>query len=93
MHSIRRFTIINYPSQCPPEHRRTVSVLLLNGRSIRIICNSATTTSHQIFEAIIQTESYGENFFLGLCALIGGDFVFLPPDLKIYKVILKNVCD
>lgn len=31
-------------------------------------------------------ENLAENFFLGLCALIGGDFVFLPYDLKIYKV-------
>lgn len=45
-----------------------------------------TTTSRQIFETVIKEENLVENFFLGLCALIGGDFVFLPPDLKIHKV-------
>lgn len=72
--------------QCTTEQRRSVSVLLLNGRSARIACNSLTTTAQQIFETVIRAEGFAENFFLGLCALIGGDFVFLPPDLKIYKV-------
>lgn len=63
-----------------------MNVLLLNGRSINITCNSMTTTSRQIFETVIKEENLVENFFLGLCALIGGDFVFLPPDLKIHKV-------
>jgi tyrosine-protein phosphatase non-receptor type 13 len=39
-----------------------------------------------VFEKIIKTEQIAENYILGLCALIGGDFVFLPQDLKIYKV-------
>jgi tyrosine-protein phosphatase non-receptor type 13 len=39
-----------------------------------------------IFETIIKSEQIQENYILGICALIGGDFVFLPRDLKIYKV-------
>lgn len=35
---------------------------------------------------MIKTENIIENFFLGLCVLIGGDFIFIPNDLKIYKV-------
>ncbi|KAG4070549.1 hypothetical protein HA402_001215 [Bradysia odoriphaga] len=45
-----------------------------------------TTTAQEIFETVIKCENFVENFFLGICALIGGDFVFLPPDLKIHKV-------
>lgn len=63
-----------------------MNVLLLNGRSINITCNSTSTTARQVFDAVIHIENLVENYFLGLCALIGGDFVFLPPDLKIYKV-------
>lgn len=66
--------------------RRVVNVLLLNGRSINISCNTTTTTAAQILETIVQAENLAENFFLGLCALIGGDFVFLPADMKIHKV-------
>ncbi|XP_050073783.1 uncharacterized protein LOC126561562 [Anopheles maculipalpis] len=68
------------------QHRRTVTILLLNGTKVNVTCNPTTTLARHIFEAILRLEGLGENFFLGLCALIGGDFVFLPLDLKIYKV-------
>ena len=34
----------------------------------------------------MRQENLAENYFLGICALVGGDFVFVPMDLKIYKV-------
>ncbi|XP_055617175.1 uncharacterized protein LOC129762698 isoform X2 [Toxorhynchites rutilus septentrionalis] len=68
------------------QHKRTVTILLLNGTKVNVICNPTTTLASQIFGAILKLEKLTENFFLGLCALIGGDFVFLPQDLKIYKV-------
>ncbi|XP_055599161.1 uncharacterized protein LOC129748529 [Uranotaenia lowii] len=68
------------------QHRRTVTILMLNGTKVNIVCSPTTTVAKQIFEAILRLENLTENFFLGLCALIGGDFVFLPSDLKIYKV-------
>ncbi|XP_053668060.1 uncharacterized protein LOC128718460 [Anopheles marshallii] len=68
------------------QHRRIVTILLLNGTKVNVTCNPTTTLARHIFEAILRQEGLGENFFLGLCALIGGDFVFLPLDLKIYKV-------
>lgn len=67
-------------------NKGTVKVLLLNGKVYDIICDSISTTALKIFEAIIRTEQTHENYIFGLCALIGGDFVFLPADLKIYKV-------
>lgn len=39
-----------------------------------------------MFETIVKSEQIQENYLLGVCALIGGDFVFLPMELKIYKV-------
>ncbi|XP_055524142.1 uncharacterized protein LOC129717898 isoform X2 [Wyeomyia smithii] len=68
------------------QHRRTVTILMLNGSKVNVICNPTSTVARQVFEAILRMEHLTENFFLGLCALIGGDFVFLPHDLKIYKV-------
>lgn len=53
---------------------------------MNITCESTTTTVLQVLEAVVKAENFVENFFLGLCALIGGDLVFLPHDLKIYKV-------
>ncbi|KFB41968.1 AGAP013042-PA-like protein [Anopheles sinensis] len=74
------------PDQFNTQHRRIVTVLLLNGTKVNVTCNPTTTLARHIFEAILRLENLTENFFLGLCALIGGDFVFLPADLKIYKV-------
>ncbi|XP_053681539.1 uncharacterized protein LOC128732319 [Sabethes cyaneus] len=68
------------------QHRRTVTILMLNGSKVNVVCNPTTTVARQVFEAILRMDHLTENFFLGLCALIGGDFVFLPHDLKIYKV-------
>lgn len=69
-----------------PDQRRTVNVLLLNGRTLRIACNALHTTARHVFETVIRSERYAENFFLGLCALIGGDFVFLPAEVRVHKV-------
>lgn len=66
--------------------KRFINILLLNGRTIQILCNAGTINTRQILEAIFRVESYEENYFLGLCVIIGGDFVFLPMDLKVHKV-------
>lgn len=72
--------------KCNVEQRRTVSVLLLNGRTLRIGCHALRTQARDIYETVLRTEAIAENFFLGLCALIGGDFVFLPDMVRVYKV-------
>nr|XP_023012929.1 tyrosine-protein phosphatase non-receptor type 13-like [Leptinotarsa decemlineata] len=66
--------------------RKTVTVLLLNGQKLDVLCNPNSTTAGQLFELIIQKEHIEENFMLGLSALIAGDFVFLPSDTRICKV-------
>lgn len=58
----------------------------MNGKSYNLVCNALSTNAKTVFESIIKCEQIAENYVLGICALIGGDFVFLPPDLKIYKV-------
>ncbi|KAI4457359.1 ferm domain (protein4.1-ezrin-radixin-moesin) family [Holotrichia oblita] len=65
--------------------RKTVTVILLNGQKVDVLCNPNTTTAGQVFELIIQKELIEENFMLGLSALIAGDFVFLPSDTRICK--------
>lgn len=52
----------------------------------KIVCNPLLADTRSVFEAIVKSEQISENYILGLCALIGGDFVFLPMDLKVYKV-------
>lgn len=65
--------------------RCQINVLSLNGYNYRIRCD-ATAKISQILEQILINEQLEENFFLGLCALIGGDFVFLPSKMKVLKV-------
>lgn len=42
------------------------------------------------FQKIVQSENIEENFFLGLSILISGDFVFLPSDVKLHKVVTSD---
>ncbi|KRT85480.1 FERM domain containing protein [Oryctes borbonicus] len=70
--------------------RRTVTVILLNGQKVDVVCNPNTTTAGKIFELIIQKELIEENFMLGLSALIAGDFVFLPSDTRVCKAIVPG---
>lgn len=72
-------------SKCTTQMRRLVSIIHLSGQQLHVICNATTTTVREIFESVLRCEGIVENFFLGLCVLIGGDFVFLPPDLKVHK--------
>ncbi|XP_049820356.1 tyrosine-protein phosphatase non-receptor type 13 isoform X3 [Aethina tumida] len=65
--------------------RKTVTVIMLNGQKLNVLCNPSSTTAGQLFEMIIQKEHIEENFMLGLSALIAGDFVFLPSDTRICK--------
>ncbi|XP_077302733.1 tyrosine-protein phosphatase non-receptor type 13-like isoform X2 [Arctopsyche grandis] len=69
-----------------PSERRTVVVILLNGQKIDVACDPATATAGEVFQAIIQSERFDHNFMLGISAVIGGDFIFLPDDYRIKKV-------
>nr|CAD7438269.1 unnamed protein product [Timema bartmani] len=66
--------------------RRNVVVILLNGQKLDITCDPSTTTAEKLFEVIVQSETMEENYTLGLAALLGGDFVFLPPSTKLSKI-------
>ncbi|XP_060525691.1 tyrosine-protein phosphatase non-receptor type 13-like isoform X2 [Cylas formicarius] len=67
--------------------KKTVTVIMLDGQKVDVVCSPNSTTAGQLFETIIQKEHIEENFMLGLSALIAGDFVFLPSDTRICKVI------
>lgn len=69
---------------------RTVTVIMLNGQKLDVLCNPNSTTAGGLFELIIQKEHIEENFMFGLSALISGDFVFLPSDTRISKVFQED---
>ncbi|XP_057655604.1 tyrosine-protein phosphatase non-receptor type 13-like isoform X1 [Diorhabda carinulata] len=69
---------------------RTVTVIMLNGQKLDVLCNPNSTTAGRLFELIIQKEHIEENFMFGLSALISGDFVFLPSDTRISKVFQED---
>lgn len=66
--------------------RRILTVVLLNGQKVEVLCDPNVITAGQLFEALVHSEKYEHNFMLGIAVLIGGDFVFLPDDYKIKKV-------
>lgn len=66
--------------------RKIINVVLLNGQQFEVTCDSNIITAGQLFEALIHSEKYEHNFMLGIAALIGGDFVFLPDDYKLKKL-------
>lgn len=66
--------------------KRVITIVLLNGQRVEVICDPNTVTAGQIFEALVFSEKYEHSFMLGVAILIGGDFVFLPDDYKIKKV-------
>lgn len=70
--------------------KKKVTVVLLNGQRVEVHCDPNTVTAGQIFEALVSSEKYEHNFMLGIAILIGGDFVFLPDDYKIKKVVPDN---
>uniref|UniRef100_A0A1B6CMR0 FERM domain-containing protein n=1 Tax=Clastoptera arizonana TaxID=38151 RepID=A0A1B6CMR0_9HEMI len=69
-----------------PVLRRKLVVILLNGQKLDISCDPSSTTATQIFEVVVDSEGITENFTLGLAMLVSGDFVFLPPDIRLCKV-------
>lgn len=66
--------------------KRVITVVLLNGQKVEVLCDPTTVTTGQLFEALVYSEKYEHNFMLGIAILLGGDFVFLPDDYKIKKV-------
>lgn len=66
--------------------RRIITVVLLNGQKVEVLCDPNIITAGQLFEALVHSEKYEHNFMLGIAVLIGGDFVFLPDDYKMKKV-------
>ncbi|KAJ4433507.1 hypothetical protein ANN_15816 [Periplaneta americana] len=66
--------------------RKKVVVILLNGQKIDVSCDPNITTAGQIFEVVVISEEFEDNFTLGLAALLDGDFAFIPHETKLYKV-------
>ncbi|XP_072376370.1 FERM and PDZ domain-containing protein 2-like isoform X1 [Diabrotica undecimpunctata] len=70
---------------------RTLTIIMLNGQKLDVLCHPSSTTAGQLFELIIQKEHIEENFMFGLSALISGDFVFLPSDTRISKIFQEEL--
>ncbi|CAK1586655.1 unnamed protein product [Parnassius mnemosyne] len=70
--------------------KKIITIVLLNGQRVEVICDPNTVTAGQLFEAVVHNEKYEHSFMLGIAALVGGDFVFLPDDYKIKKIASEN---
>ncbi|KAJ1522050.1 hypothetical protein ONE63_002365 [Megalurothrips usitatus] len=83
-----RMTDIKHSSQI-----RRITVILLNGRKLKVSCNINSMTTGQLFEVIVSSEAIEDNFTLGLAVLLGGDFVFPPSDFRLSKVSPAGLWD
>ncbi|KAK0078021.1 hypothetical protein PV325_003153 [Microctonus aethiopoides] len=63
-----------------------IVIILLSGQRIDVICDSHKTTAGELFQAVIRAEGLDDNFTLGLAALLAGDFVMLPSEIRLSKV-------
>ncbi|KAM3959646.1 tyrosine-protein phosphatase non-receptor type 13 [Aphomia sociella] len=70
--------------------KRVITVVLLNGQRVEVLCDPNVISAGQIFEALVHSEKYDQNFMLGVAVLIGGDFIFLPDDYKIKKIASES---
>ncbi|XP_030036477.2 tyrosine-protein phosphatase non-receptor type 13 isoform X2 [Manduca sexta] len=70
--------------------KKMITVVLLNGQKVEVLCDPNVITAGQLFEALVHSEKYEHNFMLGIAILLGGDFVFLPDDYKIKKIAPEN---
>ncbi|XP_059057855.1 tyrosine-protein phosphatase non-receptor type 13-like [Achroia grisella] len=70
--------------------KRMITVVLLNGQRVEVICDPNVITAGQLFEGLVHSEKYEHNFMLGVAVLVGGDFIFLPDDYKIKKIAPEN---
>ena len=83
-----RMTDIKHSSQI-----RRVTVILLNGKKLKVSCNINSMTTGQLFEVVVNCENIEDNFTLGLAVLLGGDFVFPPADFRLSKVSPAGLWD
>ncbi|KAE8749720.1 hypothetical protein FOCC_FOCC003460 [Frankliniella occidentalis] len=83
-----RMTDIKHSSQI-----RRITVILLNGRKLKVSCNTNSMTTGQLFEVVMSSEAVEDNFTLGLAVLLGGDFVFPPADFRLSKVSPAGLWD
>ncbi|ERL85090.1 FERM and PDZ domain-containing protein 2 [Dendroctonus ponderosae] len=72
--------------------KHQVTVVLLDGQRLEVSCNPASTTPDQLLRLVFAQERIEENFLLGLSALIAGDFVFVPSDTRLEKVLAPGGC-
>lgn len=74
-------------------HKKSVTVILLDGQKLEITCNPNTTTADQLLQLIIEEEQIEENFILGISSLIAGDFVFIPAETRLCKALPSTNTD
>lgn len=72
------------------KHR--VTVVLLDGQRLEVSCNPSSTSAEALLRRVLAQERTEDSFLFGLSALIGGDFVFVPEDTRLSKVLTAPGC-
>ncbi|XP_072164796.1 tyrosine-protein phosphatase non-receptor type 13-like [Diadema setosum] len=68
----------------PPEKKR-VTAVMLNGRRLDLLCDLGTS-GQELFDLIASHVGLNERSYFGLAYIRDGEYLFLDPDTKLYKV-------
>ncbi|XP_070545261.1 tyrosine-protein phosphatase non-receptor type 13-like isoform X2 [Ptychodera flava] len=68
-----------------PQGRKRVTVVLLNGQRLDLTCDMATL-GKELFDMVISHMALLEHHCFGLAYIKNGEYFFLEPDTKLYKV-------
>ncbi|XP_077999364.1 tyrosine-protein phosphatase non-receptor type 13-like isoform X2 [Glandiceps talaboti] len=68
-----------------PLGRKRVTVVLLNGQRLDLTCDVATL-GKELFDMVVSHMALIEHFCFGLAYIRDGEYFFLEPDTKLYKV-------
>nr|XP_006812581.1 PREDICTED: tyrosine-protein phosphatase non-receptor type 13-like [Saccoglossus kowalevskii] len=68
-----------------PHGRKRVTVVLLNGQRLDLTCDMATL-GKELFDMVVNHMALLEHSYFGLAYINDGEYFFLEPDIKLYKV-------
>ncbi|XP_065340118.1 FERM and PDZ domain-containing protein 2-like isoform X3 [Cloeon dipterum] len=70
--------------------KRQLTVVLLNGQRLNVLCAPSTVTAANVLQVVLEEEGLKHSFMLGLAQRSGDDLIFLPPSLPLAKVAPKS---
>ncbi|XP_063969005.1 tyrosine-protein phosphatase non-receptor type 13-like isoform X2 [Lytechinus pictus] len=77
-------SFLSKAGKIPPEKKR-VTAVMLNGRRLDLLCDLGTS-GQELFDLIASHLGLNERSYFGLAYIRDGEYLFIDPDTKLYKV-------